>query len=289
MEASRSCDCKLAGYCNRHGIHKSEKWFELCRDESYRRAWDEGAGPGQRLVEEPYYTPVDDEVNPVRRNLLVTVATGSVFSQILSASRPSLERYAERIGADFVALTGVTQKWWGLEKFRVKKFISEYDRTIYIDADVFIRKSCPNLFEVVPADKVGIHNDYPMKSAGSGWLPFYRKMLCSSQSVPIYADDLLLNSGVVICSRDHSEVWSPMPRPVPESHIDEQLWIERNIVKSFEWFPIDSRYNWQWWFRGFRAGIPSAEIIHFSNCPNEYRKDWIDLCQQKDAAALRAV
>ena len=43
-----ACTCPLAGYCDRHGIDKSEHWHHLCQTKpNYRAAWDEGYGPGQ--------------------------------------------------------------------------------------------------------------------------------------------------------------------------------------------------------------------------------------------------
>lgn len=42
------CDCALAGYCERHGIVKSEHWVNLCKTrEDYFEAWEHGRGPGQ--------------------------------------------------------------------------------------------------------------------------------------------------------------------------------------------------------------------------------------------------
>jgi hypothetical protein len=37
-----------AGWCEKHGLHKTLHWVQLCRTKpAYRRAWDEGRGPGQ--------------------------------------------------------------------------------------------------------------------------------------------------------------------------------------------------------------------------------------------------
>ena len=43
------CECPIAGYCKRHGIHKPDGWHRLCQSrDDYRAAWDDGHGPGQR-------------------------------------------------------------------------------------------------------------------------------------------------------------------------------------------------------------------------------------------------
>jgi len=42
------CSCLIAGWCDRHAMHKHGHWHQLCQTkESYRRAWDAHRGPGQ--------------------------------------------------------------------------------------------------------------------------------------------------------------------------------------------------------------------------------------------------
>jgi hypothetical protein len=44
------CECTIpeGGFCERHGIYKSPGWVRLCNTRAdYRKAWDEGRGPGQ--------------------------------------------------------------------------------------------------------------------------------------------------------------------------------------------------------------------------------------------------
>lgn len=42
------CDCPLAGYCQRHGIVKIERWHALCKSRlDYWKLYEAGIGPGQ--------------------------------------------------------------------------------------------------------------------------------------------------------------------------------------------------------------------------------------------------
>lgn len=46
------CACPLAGFCERHGIEKTEQFRELCRtNPKYFQAWEEGRGPRQTGAE----------------------------------------------------------------------------------------------------------------------------------------------------------------------------------------------------------------------------------------------
>lgn len=43
------CVCSGGGFCERHGIHKTAQWRELCATRAdYFEAWERGIGPGQR-------------------------------------------------------------------------------------------------------------------------------------------------------------------------------------------------------------------------------------------------
>ena len=49
------CECtippgKRVGWCPHHKVYKTANWIRLCKTRpGYRKAWDEGRGPGQNL------------------------------------------------------------------------------------------------------------------------------------------------------------------------------------------------------------------------------------------------
>lgn len=43
------CTCHGPGYCDRHGMRKTEGWYLLCKTrEDYFKLWEDGRGPGQK-------------------------------------------------------------------------------------------------------------------------------------------------------------------------------------------------------------------------------------------------
>lgn len=49
------CECPVAGFCERHKIHKHEAWHRLCQTrQDYFNAWEKGKGPGQMSSDAPY-------------------------------------------------------------------------------------------------------------------------------------------------------------------------------------------------------------------------------------------
>ncbi|MCR9292898.1 MAG: hypothetical protein NXI32_09275 [bacterium] len=205
--------------------------------------------------------------------LLITVATGDEHERLLGLSGYYMERYARRIGADFIALTGVTQDWWGLEKFRVGQFVARYRRTLFLDVDVLVREGSPDLFRLVPEGMIGIHDDYPHSVAIAGnddWMKLVRDHLHQSQQVPLWNPETLLNTGVVVLDRMHADIYQPMRRPFPGHHCDEQFWIERQASR-YPSYKLPSEFNTQWYWPDFEERCHTAWFVHLANCPPHER------------------
>jgi len=94
-------------------------------------------------------------------NIVVTIAIGDHYQQMGLVTHPFMRRYADRIGADFRAITEQclsrsTPHW---EKFRIHDILESYDRVFYVDTDALIMPECPNIFNVVPQDTFGAFNE----------------------------------------------------------------------------------------------------------------------------------
>jgi lipopolysaccharide biosynthesis glycosyltransferase len=64
--------------------------------------------------------------------------------------------FAEKWGAEFKVLgtsAGLNMMWRVLQFFDIFK---DYDRIFHVDSDIIINKTCPNIFEMVPTDTIGL-------------------------------------------------------------------------------------------------------------------------------------
>lgn len=218
------------------------------------------------------YTPVptDPTPNPQRPRLIITVATGEEHERLVEVSGPAMKAYADTVNADFLVLTGTTQPWWGLEKFRICPYVEAYERTMFLDADVLVRDGSPDIFELVPVGHVGMHDDATMIS--QLWSIRHREELCESQGVPAWLPPTMRNTGVVVCDRMHADIWTPPRLPIPEHHCDEQFWIER--WTRYYWnFHLPPEFNTQWYWKDFMERAKSAWFVHLANCPASERRD----------------
>lgn len=203
---------------------------------------------------------------PVRDRCVVTIGTGAKFRELLRVSRQSLLAYAERCNADYYEITDPQFVDWKREKFRVYDFASRYQRTLFVDADCWIRPSCPDLFEVVPTNRVAMHDDRPFQ-ASSDWIKKHRRELYASQEIVADPDtEFCLNSGVVLCSKESAGVWLPPKKPFPNFHIAEQLLVEYQAMQTGPVEILPRRFNCQFWMNDFATASLDSDVIHLADC-----------------------
>lgn len=71
---------------------------------------------------------------------------------------PTMREYADRIGAEFVIVNESYMPLPGLEKFQIFNLLNKYHRIIWLDPNVIVRDDCPNLFDVVGKEEIGLFN-----------------------------------------------------------------------------------------------------------------------------------
>lgn len=201
--------------------------------------------------------------------LVITIATGAKYIELLDVVRPSMEAYAAKCGADFLALTNQKCSHWHLEKFRVNEFAKQYEQTLYLDADCIIKPECEDLFSLYP-DSVAMHDDLQANTevADLVWARAELSAVLSSQGVKPYELQRIVNSGVVLCT-DRQNPWTPPTLTLPGSHCAEQFWVDHQAGPECKFLPIE--FNTQYWMKGFFDKIDAAKIVHLANAKIDER------------------
>ncbi len=237
---------------------------------TWRGAWLEHERMPIELIPWVKWSPVVESIpKPQHDKLIITVAVGKLFHELLEMTGPIFEAYAKRVGADFVCLTETTQQWWGLEKFRVLPFAQQYERSLYLDADIILRHTAPDLFKLVPAGHVAMHDDYPHLPSYE-WLWNERRSVLESQGNPMDETPTAWNTGLVMCDRQQAGIWQPPVEEFLPTHCAEQFWIEHS-ARQYPFFRIPTELNTQYWMPRFTELLPTAKIVHLANCPNDQR------------------
>jgi len=144
------------------------------------------------------------------RKAVVTRADNNILDMI-EISHPIMKDYAKRCGADFINIDSdppfLTDD--GKPHYRVLEvmgILKQYDRVLMIDTDVIINPSCPDIFEVVPYEKMGsIYEDKGSRRST-------RLMLIDN--IQKHWGDVgwrtgYTNAGVFVLSDIHRDVFTP--------------------------------------------------------------------------------
>ena len=202
-----------------------------------------------------------------KENLVLTISIGDFHKNLSLYTLPSIKKYAKRIGADFINITEkdpnyITQKW---NKFHIHELLNKYKRIIYLDIDLIVREDTPNLFEVVPENKLGMFNE-------GAYVPRFEFL---EQASAYYGEPLkkwkgkFYNSGVMVISRMHKQIFK-MPKGVNFVETDQPYINLRILNDDVSMFDLDYRYNRMDLLDKF-IGISRLDsyIVHYAGAPKE--------------------
>jgi hypothetical protein len=216
---------------------------------------------------------------------VVTVGVGEKGRQWLDISEPSMRAYADRIGSDFHAITDTTTIYPFAEKFRVAHFLDAYERIVFLDADIVVRPDAVNLFDFVPANAIGLHDDLPYNTSGYAWYYSEVEHVQRSQRMRLRPLMNCWNTGVIVLSRPHKGILTPPKYPYQALHCSEQHHINILIAEfGFPVFNLPTWVHWQWWLDRQKNLYPKGQFLHFAGELDH--KNRLDLMRQavKDIA-----
>jgi lipopolysaccharide biosynthesis glycosyltransferase len=199
----------------------------------------------------------------MNKNLVLTISTGEVFSKISKITHESIKKYANKIGADFLVITEQTLQDPNWEKTQVFNYLNKYKRIILLDSDLIIREDCPNLFEIVPEDKLGAFNEKKyFQNAEKIKLEALKYNIEISKITNDY-----FNTGVLVISRIHKQLFKPVNDILGNFNDYFNVLVKKNKTEIHE---LNYRFNRMHYQDDF-CGIARHDsyIIHYSQAPDD--------------------
>lgn len=204
-------------------------------------------------------------------NLILTISIGKDYERMSEITHSSIKQYAKKIGADFKCIdkqkiSQTTPHW---EKFQIYDLLNKYDRILYIDTDVIIRDDCPDLFEIVPKNRLGMFNEAPYTDRSKELLidicKVYNKTL-SQWNGKYY------NSGIMIISKQHKYLFKKPEKEVfnfyEQSYLNMIIALEKPLM-----YDLPYKFNRMTCIDKLTGEERFASyIIHYAGYPN---LDWI--------------
>jgi lipopolysaccharide biosynthesis glycosyltransferase len=179
------------------------------------------------------------------KNLILTITLGEKYKQVAVITHNSIKQYANKINADFLVIDqnylhdNTNSPHWN--KFLIKSIFEQqnYDRILYIDTDVIIRNDCPNLFNIVPEDKIGMFNEGKYESRFN---PLQEALKIYNIQITDW-DGSYYNSGVIVISKQHKDLFV-LPETIHSLPMFEQSYLNILLLKSeFSMYDLDYKFN----------------------------------------------
>jgi hypothetical protein len=201
------------------------------------------------------------------RKLVLTIACGNLYQKIGSLTHPSIKSYAQKIGAEFLSINNkniseTTPHW---EKFQIYNLLDDYDRILYMDSDIIIRDDCPNLFDEVPEDKLGMFNEAFFTDRSKELMID----ICNKydEKLPSW-DGRYFNSGVAVISGSHKKLFKKPEKEVFSYY--EQSYLNMMIVKlNIKMHELHYKFNRMTCMDTYTGeDRHNSFIIHYAGYPN---------------------
>ena len=215
------------------------------------------------------------------KNLVFTICVGKRYGKIGEITIPTIEAYANKIGADFIcnrdkSTSDISPHF---SKFKINEYFNTYDRIIYLDADLIIRDDTPDLFEVVPEDSFGAFNE------GAYAQGRVESMLKAAEvyGIEITSDigkkykGQYYNTGVMVISKIHQNIFTTPE----EQHLlpfYEQSYLNAKIISNdIKVKELDYKFNRMTLMDNITGEDRHASyIIHYAGCP-AIEKDFVEI------------
>lgn len=174
------------------------------------------------------------------KTAVVTICIGAFYKALSEITHPMIKNYADKIGADFICLTETKFPLPHYAKFQIGKLLEKYDRVLYLDSDILVSPQTPNIFEVVPENKIGMLDESPL-----GYHNEFRSFL--QQYGPQFLGEWerhrkCYNAGVIVCSKRHKQIFE-LPKVFPNHHFEQSYLNLRLLEEKTEIFSLPYQYN----------------------------------------------
>jgi len=204
--------------------------------------------------------------------LLFATRADNNIKDMTDITFPYIKDYAEKCGADFLAMSQEPPIWTTEDPprphYRIMELYNlfeEYDRIVSIDADTVINKNCPNIFDEVPYDKVGIIYEDVGPSASHR-----RSMikLAKEQFGDIDWETGYINIGFSVFSKIHRDIFQPINGEYFMEFGMADVHLCYNIHKmGFQIHQLDHKWNHMTMFSqpwNNNADRFASNIIHYA-------------------------
>ncbi len=215
--------------------------------------------------------------------LLIATRADQNIKDLTEITHPVFKKFAKSWNADFLTLD---EKYDAIDCpglgrihyriFELDNLLNDYDRILSVDSDMLITKNCPNVFEIVPYDKIGVI--FEDKASNYEEERRERFDLIQKQFGNVGLRTGYINTGCILVSKVHKNIFQKINGGYYVGRGYDDVHIRYNIQKyDFEIFELSYKFNHQRKFSEKWNGSPSrfdSYIIHYAGHGIYDKKDF---------------
>jgi len=174
------------------------------------------------------------------KKAVFTLCIGDFYRDLSAFTHPPIKEYARRIGADLIVTTDTELNPVQYAKFGIRVLLEKYDRVLYLDSDILVRPTAPDIFEVVPEDRIGLLDESPLgyhekfdlflSQHGPALLPAWRR------------HKKCYNAGVMVCSKRHRDIFQ-LPKALYDHYFEQSYFNMRLLQERVPVFDLPPQFN----------------------------------------------
>ena len=179
------------------------------------------------------------------RTAIVTLTVGESYRAIGRITHPLMREYADRIKSEFIVVGHSDYQLHHFDKIKIiNRLFGRYDRIIYLDVDIVIKKNCPNLFDLIVPEEIGIYDEKKYATPEQKVIhDQIMKKASKEYNIPLPSEYSFYNTGVMVLSKKHVDIFQ-IPSKTIYMEYGEQPLINLYIANSrFHVHDIGPQFN----------------------------------------------
>lgn len=215
---------------------------------------------------------VDNIPTPTSDYAVCVIPANNSAMELLNISRESIKTYAKKCDADYIELTGDQHPDWPMaNKYRLYQVTSKYNKTLYLDCDVFISPNADNIFDETPDDKISAYDEYEVWQLKNetGWIEQQQdtiiRRLNEKELHDKYLDNgrtifpnSMINGGVLVIPKSCSHYYQQPESPYPKHWCFDQNYLTL-LLPDDKFHKLDYKYNnlreSPWFYKNFHKSF----------------------------------
>jgi hypothetical protein len=204
---------------------------------------------------------------PSKDRAVLVLACDDKTREEFRHTRPRMEAYARKHNLDFVVIGQITQQTHKCgNKYAYSEIAHLWEQTLWLDTDVVVDPSAPNIFDSVPPGSWGMVDDLAVME-NTDWFNSEFKMCQGYWGVEQSNLPSAWNSGVVVAPRNAADCYYPPPMRVPNVWCAEQHWhTQALLMHQASVITLPEIWNNGFPWKEWHNNIPKSYFNHVNGC-----------------------